>query len=346
MDNSNPIAFGADAQGELVIRVERSHFGDFVRGLLGQPQTIESFFPGPFDLEKNDLIQLHHLLTQRVFQQNHGELTQFTATIAWENNSSVLLNTFEAFDSYESIGGDVTASIRIIWTFLIQFHDKSTPEKQTIHWEIDGRRRLPRSSGAPEGVYSVARGCHVRIEHTARTWGMDIENLISQKMRAWTQSESWLKTFLHRQAGYVGLVAGIVMFGVIAWGLASAMLQLERKFSATAMAAKSLPDSDKLTYLIDAVIASRVMSRPEAYGGALAMAALLVSVIVGLVVAVLADNPPRGFVVLSDADRTNRKAALQKRRKGWGYFIASGLTAVIAGVLSRYLFMAWFGGNP
>jgi len=174
---------------------------------------------------------------------------------------------------------------------------------------------------------------------------MDIENLIGQKMRAWTQKESWVKSILYKGSGYVGLSAGLVMLGLIASGLASAMLELEQKLSVSAAVAKSLPDGEKLTFLIDSVVASRVMSRPEAYGGALVIVALLVSLLVGVVVGTLAENPPRGFIVLSDADRINRKSELRKRRKGWGYFIASGVTAVIAGVLSRYLFTAWFGGT-
>ena len=78
-------------------------FKEFVSGLLGKPQTITKRFLGKFDISKEDIESFHHVLTQRVAQQNEGKLIQFTIKIVYDDNSSVLLNSLEDFIHYNEV---------------------------------------------------------------------------------------------------------------------------------------------------------------------------------------------------------------------------------------------------
>lgn len=107
-------------------------FRDFIAGLLGKPQTIERYVEGPFELTKPDAENLYHLLDQRISSQNDATLVQFTARIIYSDNSSVLLNSFSDFQSYNEVKPLISTGLHLSWTYLIQFKNKSFPEKQNI----------------------------------------------------------------------------------------------------------------------------------------------------------------------------------------------------------------------
>ncbi len=59
----------------------KEDFQEFIAGLLGKSQTIEAAVGGTFDVSKDDLVSLYHLVHQRVSQQNDGSLVQFSVQI-------------------------------------------------------------------------------------------------------------------------------------------------------------------------------------------------------------------------------------------------------------------------
>jgi hypothetical protein len=84
---------GTNAEYAFILPCKPEDFRDFVGGLLGRPQTITGIFFGPFEVNKSDIENFHHLVVQRVGQQNEGTLVQFTVSIVYDDESSVLLNS-------------------------------------------------------------------------------------------------------------------------------------------------------------------------------------------------------------------------------------------------------------
>jgi hypothetical protein len=88
----------ATDRSTMLLPCAPDQFGDFVAGLLGKPQTIERSIKGPFVVTKDDIENLHHLIEQRVSSQNERTLIQFTCRIVYDDDSSVLLNSFPDFN--------------------------------------------------------------------------------------------------------------------------------------------------------------------------------------------------------------------------------------------------------
>ncbi len=116
----------------VVLPCSPDQFREFIAGLLGRPQTIEGFVDGPFEVTKQNVENLHHLIDQRILSQNEATLVQFTARVEYDNNSSVLLNSLRDFLSYNEVKPLKSSALHLSWTYLMKFPMKDFPEKQVI----------------------------------------------------------------------------------------------------------------------------------------------------------------------------------------------------------------------
>ena len=74
-----------------------------LRSLLGRAQTIQKGFHGTFLLTRDHIQNVFHLVDQRVHQQNDATLIQFTVTIRYGDDSSVMLNDLADFLHYNEV---------------------------------------------------------------------------------------------------------------------------------------------------------------------------------------------------------------------------------------------------
>jgi hypothetical protein len=220
----------------LTLPVEPDQLGLFISGLLGKPQTIGRLIRGPFEIKRADIENLHHLIEQRIASQNKATLVGFTAKIAYDDASSVLLNSFVQLQTYNEVKPLASTAIHLTWTYLIQFNNKSVPEKQQIELsivahdlddevEIDReivRRIMITRSGA--GVMQL------RISHTDRTWGADLDGLLTGHLKQLLVRLSGLKEFVAKRAVYVGFGVGFCLFIILMAGLYYASDQLHASY--------------------------------------------------------------------------------------------------------------------
>src|ERR1051325_7012211 len=89
--------------GFLRLPLDQDQFKDFIKGLLGRPQTISRQIAGPFDIEFTDIQSLDQLLWQRISQQNGGALVQFNGRLVFNDNSTVELNSLNELTSYNEV---------------------------------------------------------------------------------------------------------------------------------------------------------------------------------------------------------------------------------------------------
>ncbi len=118
--------------GTVVLPLDEKGFHKFISNLLGKPQSVGKGFKGPFDVDRDAIINIHQALLQRFFQQNNGSLAKFSVKIIYDDNSSVHLNSIEEFETFNETKPVVSTSVHISWTFLVQFMDKKIPEKQEV----------------------------------------------------------------------------------------------------------------------------------------------------------------------------------------------------------------------
>lgn len=194
-------------------------FAGFIGSLLGKPQTIENSARGAFELRKDDITNSYHLVVQRIAQQNDAHLLQFTVRLVFDDNSSVLLNSLADFIAYSEVRPVYPTQAHLSWSFIVKFQDRQHPEKQDIDLSFitGASAAVSIGSGADVAVVSMQRislGGFItfRIRHTARTWGADIEGLLTGHAEHLLLPESPVRKAARTHSGKIALFVAFAFF--------------------------------------------------------------------------------------------------------------------------------------
>lgn len=336
----------------IVLPCDPGDFRDFVSGLLGKPQTIRKSFAGPFDISRDDIENFYHLVLQRVTQQNDATLIQFSVRVVYDDNSSVLLNSIEDFHHYNEIRPIASLAAHASWSFLVTFQDRNVPEKQQIDVSFDCSRTGPFiEEDMPVVIYSGDRGGVIsfRIQHTARTWGADIEALLTGHIQTLIHKPAPLRSWVARHSEGVGLIAGSSFFVA---ALASSIYSTQRFLHERTAAVKVLAALDpsnpattakKVDHIID-LMASGMWPRFFYFLGFFLLIAFVVAVLLGIWVGNSAGKEPPSFVILSKQAEERKRRLLAKDKNAWLTFLASIVTAIVTGIVGNFLFAYYFQG--
>ncbi|MCD6437282.1 MAG: hypothetical protein J7L56_03325 [Halomonas sp.] len=324
-------------------------FGEFVSGLLGKPQTIEKGFSGFFDLSRTDVVNTFHLVDQRIRQQNEASLVQFTVRIIYEDNSSVLLSSLDELSHYSEVKPLVSTGIVLSWSYLIKFRNKKVPEKQDIDLSFisDMRRRRGIVIGIEEFSELGMPGIMLRVKHTDRTWGVDIESLLSGHVESLLRAESRKARFVRRHSGRISLLVGSFFFLSAIGGAFWASLRFVRSqtenLQAVRSATKGSPQyfQTQIDLLLD-ILVSGVWTRFTFATLGFLVLALVASIFLAVWVESSANKAPFSFVTLSRKAEERRDNLLGQQKRDWLIFCASIFTSIAAGVVSNLLFVRFF----
>lgn len=169
--------------GQVSFPFTQTQFTDFLVSLLGRPQTITKKFVGSFEITKDTLITLFEVLNQRIYQQNESKLIQFRATIYYSDNSTVTLNGFDHLVHYNEKLPLISQAVHLTWTYVVKFRDKESFEKQEISISFITETENEISFDEDTKFDSYHSFINFRIAHTARTWGADIEGLLTRHLQ-------------------------------------------------------------------------------------------------------------------------------------------------------------------
>jgi hypothetical protein len=177
------ITGASDENYAVTLPVGEDQLKEFLAGLLGKPQTIARRLHGPFKVTRADIEDVHILLEQRISAQNNAALASFVARIVYDDNSSVQLNSFLEFKTYNEVKPLRSTAIHLSWTYLVQFQNKTIYEKQQVDLSIsvaEPDRQVIIDAEFPNR--RIARLGHrglinLRISHSDRSWGGDIDAL-------------------------------------------------------------------------------------------------------------------------------------------------------------------------
>lgn len=327
-------------------------FGEFVSGLLGKPQTIEKGFSGSFDISRKDAINTFHLVDQRIRQQNEASLVQFTVRIIYEDDSSVLLSSLDELLHYSEVKPLVSTGIVLSWSYLIKFRNKKVPEKQDIDLSFisDMRRRRGIVIGIEEFSDLRMPGIMLRVKHTDRTWGVDIESLLSGHVESLLRVESRKARFVRHNSGRIGFLVGSLFFLGAIGGAFWASIRFVRSQTENLQTLRSTTQGNsqyfqtQIDLLLDMLV-SGVWTRFTFATLGFLVLALVVSIFLAVWVESSANKAPFSFVNLSRKAEERRDHLLGQQKRDWLMFCASILTSVAAGVVSNLLFVRFFAGT-
>lgn len=319
----------------VVLPCSEATFGEFICGLLGKPQTINGMFLGAYDVNKEDVSHLYHLVNQRVSQQNPSTCAQFTVEIIYNDGSSILLDSLDTFMHYNEIRPVVAAGLVLSWTYLVKFMDKSAPEKQVISITIGGKNNY--YFLYPKKIETIG----FRIEHTARTWGADIEGLLNNQIKTMMKARNNLKDYIFKKSDAIGTVAGLIFFTMaIGGGLAATKAFANKQIVAASQILKQAKE-EQMHYLVN-YISMGAWPRFYYYLIFYLLITIVASIFFGGWTGSLAETDEPSFIVLSKKDSENREIITKKRENKWRWFFASIILNITIGIMSNILFAMYF----
>ncbi len=334
----------------LVLPLTKDEFGQFISSLLGKPQTIEKSFLGTFAITREDIENTFLLVDQRVNQQNEASLVQFTIKIVYHDNSAVTLNGIEDFKHFREITPLVSVAAHLSWTYLIKFQDKDTPEKQQIEMSI-GTSPPWTSVVIDSDDIRVFHAAHyffegdiqIRISHTARTWGVDIESLLTGHIKTFMKKQSWLKRKVCEYNWLFGLVLAVLFFLVAVAGafVSTNHVIQERQAHVEPFVAHGTADMKALGERVDFLIqdaARGTWARHFFLLSGFLLLFLILAIIAGVVGASFADNKPCSFLLLTDKAAEARDKWIQSQKKSWRNLILAMPVSIVCSFLGSLLF--------
>ena len=331
-------------QRTITIPVEEETLGEFISGLLGQPQSIQRELSGTFDINHEWLMNVHHLIQQRVQQQHNASFVDFSAVIFFQDGLSRKLTSIESFQSYNEPKPLVSNGVKLKWTYLIQFPGKNIPERQEISLFVT--EKIPKDF---EKIFSfflkLKRSSKsviaYQIDHTERTWGDDMENLLREHIKNCFISKSSTMELLQILAPLVGMLFFLGCF----FGPVIINYFIDSELSDKAIEQLSqIPESanstieeikEKVNFLIS-------IQDPILKKGRYIVVYALLSIILGFIIMLssifISDIEKPSFVVVTDAAIKNRKNILQKNRRTFTIAFTSFLVGIATSVTGNYIY--------
>lgn len=353
MENDKPERKPNEHKYAVALPCDPNDFSNFISSLLGKPQTISKAYSGSFEVSHKDIDHAYHLIAQRVKQQNRSNLIQFTVRIVFDDNSTVLLNSLEDFHAYSEVRPVIVTQAHLSWSFLVQFEDRSHPEKQEIELSFvtKGSGGIAIFDTEDSPVVPISRflgGGHIsfRIKHTARTWGADIESLLSGHIKHILLPEVKIRSFIRRHSGKIATAFGIAFFvsSIAACFYSASQAEKARLASLKPILADSTNLDLKLNTLLDMVA--------RGYWGTFFFSVFIFTIF-SLVVAILlaiwaemsADTHQPSYILLTKKSEQYKQQADAEYRSKFLSFLTSIGIGILTGVVSNIIFTYYWASN-
>jgi hypothetical protein len=337
MDDSLRISL---ADNKVSVPVDKKALGEFISGLLGQPQSLERVIDSAFSVNHSWLVHLCSLILQRMNQQNAPEPLAFVADIGYEGGVRRKVTSFPAFEHFSETQNIISKSVKINIAVLIQFPGKIAPERQEIVIDFDVQDSRASIMESLIIKQSAAGKIRVEIRHTERTWADDVLRLITDELENIQVKESRLKKRLRNAIfPFATFVFPITMIAAMSFDLF-----LGRNKGNTNSQSAQLLIADKgetlsvfnaklnllLTQLIDGNETKRGF--PIVIGST-----VLIAIVLFLGGALLA-RPMPSFVVLSRAAEKHEADTMRRLKNKTWLLLLSMCGSVVLGVVGNYIY--------
>jgi hypothetical protein len=331
------------SKGYLTFPLVGEQFKDFISGLLGKPQSISKHISGNFEIHLKDLQNFYDLVNQRVAQQNEGKLIQFTAKIFYTDRSSVQLGSYDELITYNEVKPIISEAVKLTWDYLIQFKDKSHPEKQSIELLIISatERITMEEDDVPIFLFPSRGEFRMNIEHTARSFGSDIENTLTNQIKSLLKEENKFKKFIRRQSNKISIIFSVLFFLMCIIGAFKVTNNFINSEIGKVKAFTNVitHTSDEKLNFLTSYIASGVSSQHYFKVGIFIIISIILSILFGVWIGETASNNNEpSFVVLTRKALVHRDSVMEKLKHKWTWFFISIISSILTGIVANYIF--------
>jgi hypothetical protein len=332
-------------KGYLTLPFNEKQFASFIKGLLGTPQTITKRIKGNFEIHLKDLQNFHDLLDQRIAQQNNGILIQLKTQIYYNDESSVILSSYEELITYNEVKPVISVAVRMTWSYLIQFADKEAPEKQEIEIMIVSSPpgNIIEDDDIPV-IFPSFGLFKIIIKHTARSWGADIESLLTNQIESIITPCSKLKEFLRKKSSTIGILIAILFLisSLVGIYISTIVFNKTEVEKVTQFIKNSVDINSKTDYLLN-YIAANAQNLFFLKSLLFVVVSVFIAIILGTWVDSLADNYTRSYLVMTREAKKNRDRLVEKSKRQFLLFWLSVFVSIVTSVIANFIFR-WMTG--
>lgn len=300
--------------GALSLPFTDEQFRDFIVSLLGKPQTITKRFEGFYTIDKQTLINLYEIVTQRIFQQNEAKEIQFLTTVYYDDNSSTTLTGFDHLVHYNEKLPLISIAAHLTWQFLVKFKDKNIWEKQEINLSIITTTDNDVQIDIDDSAYGMHDNYIVfKVKHTARSFGADIEAMFSKQLERIVKKPSKFLNLITFNFDERPRIVFLILMTISFFG---AMIStIGKDFSTIPLFAEH---SYNLLFLILGT----------------SLFAILISYILGNLYIFRAPS----FLLLTPSAESDMKKRNNKYRRHYITYVTTLILSIITGIISNYIF--------
>jgi hypothetical protein len=336
LDNINIVTPGQS----IALPIDKKKLGEFISGLLGQPQSISKAFEDSFSADHQWFIHFFSLIFQRIKQQNSAEPLSFNARILYKDKHERKVTTWQAFQHFSETQNIISVGAQFNLAFLIHFPEKQIPERQEINLIFNSEVRRQ-----PAGLFGSLLGAPVplgiivvEVQHTERTWADDILRMIETEISNIQVVEPKYRIHLRKIFGPLFAFAfPIVML------LSMAYTQWQDENDGLKGQAQKLLEvtSTNLQVIHDKINILILASEKNALnrGGSLKII-FFGFIVTGLVycVGLFLAQPNPSFVVLSRAAEKNRTEAIEKSKRRGLILLISTIASLALGIFGNFIY--------
>lgn len=325
---------------EVALPVDKKKLGEFISGLLGQPQSLERKFEEPFSADHIWFVNFFTLVFQRIQQQNAPEPLAFEASIRYRDKVERKITSWQAFQHFAETQNIISVGVKFHVALLIQFPNKHVPERQEIIIDFNSNESRQSFTESLIGRDPIVGRITVEIRHTERTWADDIWRVVETELANIQVIENSLKKRLRKLIfPIVSLSFPFMMLASLLyteWAKRGARESLRTKILATLDAGKL--DMQTLHNKIDVLMTNAVSSADSKFGDeTVMMYSIMVSALLFFSGIFLA-RPNPSFVVLSKAAETNRKDTLERLKRKNFWLLVSLIGSIALGVIGNFVY--------
>lgn len=340
-----------EKQFSISLPCEPENFHEFISGLLGKPQTISKGYVGSFEISHKDIEDVYNLVSQRVHQQNQASLIQFTIRLVFDDNSTVLLNSLDDFHNYTEVRPLIVTQAHLSWSFLLKFQDRDHPEKQEIDMSFiireGGHLAVFDSEDSPIIPMSRIIGgggrIYFRVFHTARTWGADIESLLSGHIKHILLPENKCRAFVRNYSGKISLALALIFFigSIIACFYSAGKIGQEQIELLKPVIDDASNLDLKLNKLLE-LMATGFWGKFFFSVFVFTIFSFFTAIFLGVWAETSADTRQPSYILLTKKSEQHKVKADTKYERKWISFLSSIVVGITTGVLANIIFTTYW----
>lgn len=164
------------------ILLKQSSFAEFVLNFLGKKEKLRVQKELRFCINHNDIEQFYYLINNKIEKEQYVLIEHFRINISYNDSTQREISGIESLNKFLETRHVYPESITLTWNIIFQFPSAPTIENQEIELTFITENKK-------DATYKDGRVI-LTINHTNQAWGIEILNLIKEKIEEVSLAET------------------------------------------------------------------------------------------------------------------------------------------------------------